>query len=38
MWKKYVCNPATCSCENGKCLASIVHGSAIICDEVRSRS
>ena len=34
MWKKYVCNPATCSCENGKCLASIVHGSAIICDEV----
>ena len=27
-------NPATCSCENGKYLASILDDSAIICDEV----
>ena len=27
-------NPAACSCENGKYLASILGDSAIICDEV----
>ena len=37
--KCYVCeknvwNPATCSSENGKYLASIMDNSAIICDEV----
>ena len=30
----YVWNPATCSWENGKYLASIMDDSAIICDEV----
>ena len=34
MWKKYVWNPATCNCENGKYLASIMDDSAIICDKV----
>ena len=29
--KDYVCNPATCNCENGKYLASIMDDSAIIC-------
>ena len=33
--KDYVWNSATCSCENGKYLASIMDNSAIICDEVR---
>ena len=32
--KDYVWNPATCSCENGKYLTSIMDDSAIICDEV----
>ena len=32
--KDYVWNPATCNCENGKCLASIMDDSVIICDEV----
>ena len=35
--KRCVChvwNPATCSCKNGKYLASIMDDSAIICDEV----
>ena len=27
-------NPCTCSCENGKYLASIIDDSTIICDEV----
>ena len=27
-------NPATCTCENGKYLVSIMDNSAIICDEV----
>ena len=31
--KDYVCNPPTCSCENGKCLASIMDISAIMCDK-----
>ena len=31
--KDYVWNPATCSCENGKCLASIIDNSVITCDE-----
>ena len=32
--RKRFWNPATCSCENGKYLASIIDGSALICDEV----
>ena len=28
-------NSATCNCENGKCLASIMDDSVIICDEVK---
>ena len=32
--KRYVWNPATCSYENGKYLASSMDDSAIICDEV----
>ena len=40
MWKRHVCekdyvwNPATCNCENGKYLASIMDDSMITCDEV----
>ena len=34
MWKNYVWNPITCSCENGKYLTSIIVGSEIICNEV----
>ena len=30
--KDYVCNPAICSCENRKCLSSIMDDSAITCD------
>ena len=32
--KDYVWNPPTCSCKNGKNLASIMHESAIMCDDV----
>ena len=32
--KHYVWNPGTCSCENGKYVASIMDDSAITCDEV----
>ena len=32
--KDYVFNPATCNCENGKYLASILDDSAITCDEI----
>ena len=32
--KDYIWNPATCNCENGKYLASIMDDSTIICDEV----
>ena len=32
--KDFVWNPATCNCENGKYLASIMDDSAIICDEI----
>ena len=32
--KKKFLNPATCSCKNGKYLASIMDDSAITCDEV----
>ena len=35
--KNYVSNPATCGCENGKYLASIMDDSAIIWDEVIRR-
>ena len=31
--KNYVWNPATCSCENGKYIGSIMDDSAIICDK-----
>ena len=32
--KKIAWNPATCNCENGEYLASIMHDSAIACDEI----
>ena len=32
--KYYISNPATCRCENGKYLASIIDDSAIPCDEI----
>ena len=32
--KDYVWNPATCNCENGKYLASIMYDSAIMCDKI----
>ena len=32
--KDYIWNPATCSCENDKHLASIIDDSVITCDEV----
>ena len=32
--RKYVWNPATCNCKNGKYLASIMDDSMITCDEV----
>ena len=41
MWKKhhtcekdYIWNPATCGCENGNYLASIIDNSMITCDEI----
>ena len=32
--KDYIWNPATCSCENGNYLASIMDDSAIMCDGI----
>ena len=32
--KDYIWNPATCSCENGKYLASIIDDSVIMCYEI----
>ena len=32
--KDYIWNPATCSCQNGKYLASIMDDSTITCDEI----
>ena len=32
--KTYIWNPATCSCENGKYLASIIDDSVITCDKI----
>ena len=32
--KNYIWNPATCSCKNGKYLASIIDNSVIKCDEI----
>ena len=32
--KDYIWNPATCSCKNGKYLASIIAKSVITCDEI----
>ena len=40
MWKYQICeidyiwSPATCSCRNGKCLASIIDDSVIMVDEI----
>ena len=35
LWEKdYVLNSATCNCENGKYLASIIDNSGIMCNEV----
>ena len=33
-YKDYIWNPSTCSCENGKHLASIMDDSVILCDEI----
>ena len=33
--KDYIWKPATCSCENGKHLTSIINDSAIMCDEIK---
>ena len=35
MQKDYIWNLFTCSCENGKYLASIMNDSVIMCDKVR---
>ena len=32
--KDFIWNPATCGCENGKYLASIIDESVITCDEI----
>ena len=32
--KDYIWNPTTCSCENGKYLASIIDDLVIRCDEI----
>ena len=32
--KDSIWNPATCSCENGKYLASLIDDSVIMCDEI----
>ena len=32
--KDDICNPATCSCKNGKYLAIIIDDSVITCDEI----
>ena len=32
--KKFICNPATCSCGNGKYVGSIIGNSVIACDEI----
>ena len=32
--KDYICNPVTCSCKNGKCLAIIIDDSVITADEI----
>ena len=34
VWKNYIWNAATCSCENGKYAGSIIDNSMITCDEV----
>ena len=32
--KKYIWNPSTCNCKNGKYLASITDNSTIMCDAI----
>ena len=32
--RDYTCNPATCSCKNGKDLEKTNHDSEITCDEI----
>ena len=40
IWRNIVCekyymwNPVTCSCENGKCIGSVIDDSVIMCDEI----
>ena len=34
MRKNYIWNPATCSCENGKYVGSIIDDTVITCDEI----
>ena len=39
MWKDYIRNPATCSCENDEYLASIIDDDSLItCDEIKEES
>ena len=33
MWKDYIHNPATCTCENSKYVGNIIDDSVITCDE-----
>ena len=33
LWKDYIHNPATCTCENSKYVGSIIDGWVITCDE-----
>ena len=32
--KDYICNPAACSCKNGKYVEGIIDDSVIVCDEI----
>ena len=34
MQKRYIWNPATCSCKNGKYVDSIISDSPVLCDEI----
>ena len=36
--KVYISNPATCSCKNGKYLASMIDDSVIKCDDILNKT
>ena len=39
IWKDYIWNPATCSCENDEYLASIIDDDSLItCDDIKEES